>query len=193
MPKIVDRDHQRREILDAARRVFAANGVHGTGLSHVAAEAGMGRSSLYHYYSDREAIVSDLVGELLTREEELCHAARGWTGSAAEKIRRLTIELIGAVDEWCPLGSLLLDLRKLEGARFRGFFETVRNEITELLVEGQRAGEIDGDLDAASVSCALVGAVDGVLLQRLVDPQSGGSCGQLRETIGQIVDKVLRP
>ena len=69
MPKVVDTAVQRREIRRAARRVFARRGVASTGLTHVAEAAGMGRSSLYHYYADKASLVRDLTRELLAEEE----------------------------------------------------------------------------------------------------------------------------
>ena len=69
MPKLVDRVEQRREIRRAARHVFARRGVAGTGLTHVAEAAGMGRSSLYHYYPDKAALMRDLLREVMTEED----------------------------------------------------------------------------------------------------------------------------
>ena len=69
MPKIVDARAQRGEIRRAARRVFSRRGVAGTGLAHVAEAAGMGRSSLYHYYADKASLLRDLVRDLLAEVE----------------------------------------------------------------------------------------------------------------------------
>ncbi|TDJ05786.1 MAG: TetR/AcrR family transcriptional regulator [Deltaproteobacteria bacterium] len=75
MPKIVAAAAQRRQIRLAARRVFARRGVARTGLAQVAERAGMGRSTLYHYYPDKAALVRDLARDLLQEEAELFNAA----------------------------------------------------------------------------------------------------------------------
>ena len=83
MPKLVDSVEQRREIRSAARRVFARRGVAGTGLTHVAQAAGMGRSSLYHYYPDKAALMRDLLCEVMGEEESFFAAAGAVAAAAA--------------------------------------------------------------------------------------------------------------
>ena len=89
MPKLVDARVQRAEIRDAARRVFSRRGVAGTGLAHVAAAAGMGRSSLYHYYPDKASLLRDLVRDLLREEEAIFLDALRGAGAPLERIERL--------------------------------------------------------------------------------------------------------
>ena len=71
MPKVVDPTIQREDIRSAARSVFARRGVRGTGLAHVAEAAGMARSSLYHYYPDKDSLLADLLQEMLEQERLL--------------------------------------------------------------------------------------------------------------------------
>lgn len=49
---------KRRRILDAALRVFAERGVHGTPVPPVAREAGVGVGTLYRYFDNKEALVN---------------------------------------------------------------------------------------------------------------------------------------
>lgn len=49
MPKIVDHDERRRHILDAFWRLVDREGAHEISVRHVAAEAGMPKSSIGHY------------------------------------------------------------------------------------------------------------------------------------------------
>jgi len=86
MPKIVDATEQRGSIRRAATRVFSRRGVAGTGLAHVAREAGMGRSTIYHYYRDKTALTRDMVRELLSEEEALFAAAAGTALTTPEGI-----------------------------------------------------------------------------------------------------------
>ena len=48
------------EIMDAAARVFAERGYHGTNVPEVAAAAGVGIGSLYRYFADKEALVNEV-------------------------------------------------------------------------------------------------------------------------------------
>ena len=51
-------DDKRRIILDAALRVFAAKGYHGTAVPDVADAAGVGTGTLYRYFANKQALVN---------------------------------------------------------------------------------------------------------------------------------------
>jgi AcrR family transcriptional regulator len=193
MPKIVDAEKQREEIREAARRVFAARGVGRTGLAHVAEAARMGRSSLYHYYPDRKALVRDLTRELLLEEEELFSSALRGEGSPLERIERLAVSLAQVFEGWVSIGRMLVDLRNLDRVRFRRFFRTIRRDLAALVSEGQKRGQIDPSLDPELAAATLIGTIDGMLLQRLVDPTVLSDTERIAESLVQTIRKVLLP
>lgn len=53
-------DDKRRIILDAAVRVFAERGFHGTTVPEVAEAAGVGTGTLYRYFEHKEALVNEV-------------------------------------------------------------------------------------------------------------------------------------
>jgi AcrR family transcriptional regulator len=191
MPKVVDPEEQRRSIRDAARRVFAEHGVEGTGLVHVAAEAGVGRSSLYHYYRDKEALIRDLTGDLLDREEAMFMRRLGGGEAPLQRVEALMDDLVGTFSAWAKLGPLLFDLRRLDEARFRRFYRSVRRHLAAAIEEGQRNKDIDRRLDANAAAAAIVGQVDGVLLQKLLDSRAFVDGTALRRTLLLLVEKGL--
>jgi AcrR family transcriptional regulator len=193
VPKIVDAEEQRREIRQAAFRVFSRRGVTRTGLAHVANAAGMGRSSLYHYYPDKNALVRDLTRELLAAEESLFVEAARADGSPLRRIERLGERLAAMFDDWSALGRMIFDLRTLQAARFRRFFRRARTHLASVVQEGQRAGEIDRTLDAELAAATVIGAVDGLLLQDFVDPSAFPDRAALSESLVHTLRKVLRP
>lgn len=170
MPKVVDPEQQREAIRAAARRVFTTRGIEGTGLAHVAEAAGMGRSSLYHYYTDKDSLVRDLAKDLLDREEEMFDKALHREGSPMQRILALFDELTTVFDAWVAIGSMVMDLRRLDPFRFRAFFRRIRRELAQLILEGQRRGEIDSTVQPAAAAAVLIGMIDGLLFQKLVDP-----------------------
>ncbi len=82
-----ERYQERRTLaVDAAARVFAANGFHGASTSAIAAELGIKQGSLYYYFSSKEAALEAVCLDGLSRyveriEGELCR-----TGSVAENL-----------------------------------------------------------------------------------------------------------
>ncbi len=193
MPKRVDAAEQRRQIRRAGRRVFRRRGVTGTGLAHVAEAARMGRSSLYHYYPDKASLLRDLVRELLDEEQALfSQAARGGAGSPLERVEGLVTRATELFDTWSALGRMVFDLRSLEPGRFRAFFRRIRSDLARLIAEGQRCAEIDPALDPRLAAATVIGAIDGLLLQHLVEPRSFEGAA-LRDSLVYAVRKVLRP
>lgn len=53
-------DDKRRRVLDAALRVFAARGYHGTSVPEVAEAAGVGTGTLYHYFEHKQELVNEV-------------------------------------------------------------------------------------------------------------------------------------
>jgi len=183
VPKQVDASALKREIRSAARSVFARRGVRGTGLAHVARELGMGRSSLYHYYPAKDALLSDLVVEMLREERAAFRACLGGEGPVLPRVMRLLDVNLALFDEWAEIGRMTLELQVGDAKRFRRFFRDFRSELASALAEGQRSGEVAADLDAELTAATLIGAIDGLLLQYFVEPAAlslDGLRGELR-------------
>lgn len=172
MPKLVDPTEQRRAIRSAARGVFAQRGVTGTGLAHVARAAGMGRSSLYHYYPDKQALLRDLVRDLLREEEAVFRRILRSDAPPLARIERLLRVLVQYFDEWAAAGRMLFDLRLRDVKRFGPFFRRIRAELARVVEEGRRAGEVADHLDPELAASILIGAVDGLLFQHFADARA---------------------
>jgi AcrR family transcriptional regulator len=87
MPKIVDREAYRREILEKCLHLFSRKGYAKVTMREIAAEVGVSTGTLYHYFPTKEKIHEALfahimetnVGEYLRRVEK--------TESVAERLR----------------------------------------------------------------------------------------------------------
>ncbi len=171
MPKIVDRGRKREHILAAASRTFARHGYHGTNLQRVATAAGMAKSSLYHYFATREALFAALVRRLMRHEEAVFRNLSRAPGSPEERFRALLGGLTGIFDEWAKTGPLLLDcVRDAQGRReLARTFREVRTALARLIRQGQRA-RIFGGTNPAALATVLVGCLDGMLLEEILEP-----------------------
>ncbi len=192
LPKLVDAEVQRREIRRVARGVFARRGL-GSGLAQVAEAAGMGRSSLYHYYSDKRALVRDILRDLLDREEALFARAVEEPGSPMLRLEGLAAALPALFREWSSVGRLLLELRSRDARLFRPFFRRIRAALAGLIAEGQRAGEIDAGVAPEAAAALLIGAIDGILLQHLLDPAAFPDPDALGSELVPLLRRLLAP
>ncbi len=193
MPKLVDPVRQRSEIRSAARRVFARRGIAGTGLTHVAAAAGMGRSSLYHYYPDKAALMRDLLREVMTEEESFFAAVVEGEGTPLERAERLARTLAGMSEESAAAAHKLSEPRLRETRGFRPLFRRIRDHVASLIAEGQRLGEMDLQVDPDLGAATLIGTIDGLLLQHLVDPRAFPDPRALENALVLTVRKLLQP
>ena len=191
MPKLVDAAEQRREICSAARRVYAQRGVAGTGLTHVAEAAGMGRSSLYHYYPDKQALLRDLMKQVLDDELAVFVGVLRGDGPPLERIERLSEVLVTLFDEYAAAFRMVFDLRLRDAERFKPFMRRVRRELAAVIAEGQASGDFDRSLDASLAASTLIGAIDGLLLQHVADAQAFPSLEALAREVKRIARKVV--
>ena len=65
MPKIVDHDQRRADLLDALWRVVASRGAAAVTVRSVAAEAGVSKSNVGHYFRSRAELLSAAVAQQL--------------------------------------------------------------------------------------------------------------------------------
>ena len=77
------------------------------GMAQVAEAAGMGRSSLYHYYPDKESLVRDLVRDLLEARDE---RRLGRLQAKLRRIPLLILDEFGFVPFERPGGELRFNL-----------------------------------------------------------------------------------
>jgi AcrR family transcriptional regulator len=170
MPRVVDHDVQREEVLLATMRTLAAHGPRGTTVRRIAAEAGVSTGFITHYFRDK--------GEVLAQALRLCNersqervAARLEGLEGLDAVRAL----IGAVlplDEdrlltwkiWLSFWGRSGGDEPLGREQRRGR-ESWRAALRRLLGDAQRAGAIRPDLDPAYEAERLVVLVGGIGLQ----------------------------
>jgi AcrR family transcriptional regulator len=102
----------RAEILAAAGRLFGELGVDSTTMARLAAEAGLGQSSLYYYFRSREEVVAALVAEANVVPLALLAAVSAGTDSVASKLHRF---VRGDVMALCELPFDINEIHRIAG------------------------------------------------------------------------------
>ena len=133
------------EILAAAGRLFGVDGVEGTTMARLAAEVGLGQSSLYYYFRSREDVVAALVARANIVPLELIEAIAGTDGTAAAKLHCF---VCGDVEALCALPFDINEIHRI-AARDRRRFEdywrersALERRLSALLREGVATGEL---------------------------------------------------
>jgi len=191
LPKVVDPTTQREEIRGAARRVFAQRGVRGTGLAHVAEAAGMGRSSLYHYYPDKDALLADMVDEMLEQERRLFQLCLSAEGRPIARLANLARACAALFPEWAAFGRLFMDLRIEDAREMGGFFRAIRGDLARVIAEGQADGSMATTPSAEVLASVVIGAIDGLLLQYFIDEHALPSPDSLARDLVEVMNRMV--
>ena len=99
---------RRKEIADAAIRVFNRLGFQGASVSAVAAELQIDRASLYYYISSKEELFDELVRTVVERNLEIVKQIQTSDLSPRRKLRDLITTLMTSYGEHYPLFYLYI-------------------------------------------------------------------------------------
>jgi len=173
MPKIVDWDERRDEILSATWRVIARDGIAGATIRAIAKEARCSPGILAHYFDDK----ADILGSALLHSHRrvgarMTAAAAGLTGLAA--LRTVMLEALPLDDRrdleaqieisfWGrALGNP--DLRELQHTEFERLCSRLRGHLQEAV----DLGELAPDCDLGLATHQLVVLIDGLSAERVL-------------------------
>ncbi|MGD9985950.1 TetR/AcrR family transcriptional regulator [Pseudonocardia sp.] len=158
----------RDRIVRAAADLMHANGVAGTTMDQVVEASGTSKSQLYHYFDDKDALVTAVIKMQAARvmEAQEPHLEQL---SSLQGLRRWRDAVVRFVDSrhganGCAIGSLANELSdRSEPARIllNGTFQNWESYLTAGISRMQERGEIDPDADAAALATGLVAAYQG--------------------------------
>ncbi len=162
---------RRAQILDAALRCIAAKGYHAATMDDLVQASGLSKGSLYWHFDSKEqvflALFDRYAEEIFGAWRDAAAHGRGVLESirsgAELLLRRLSGEgaLLGAWAEFLSHPSAR--------QRYAEVLRASREQIAELLRVGIDRGEVR-DLPAEGMAAGLTAAMEGMLLQAMVDP-----------------------
>jgi AcrR family transcriptional regulator len=166
------KDARRDAILEAARRVFARNGLAGTRIGDIAALAGISQGLIYHYFPNKEALFTAIVEMALRVTAQMTEAALRGSGSAWDRLERLCDRWLAGVMESPEFLLVILQAFTSEAvpeearAALRDYGRQASENLVELIREGQREGRIR-DADPTELAITFGALIQGIALSRL--------------------------
>jgi TetR/AcrR family transcriptional repressor of nem operon len=161
----------RSRIVAAAAEAILERGVARTSLDDVCAAAQVGKSQLYHYFADKDALVAEVIRHqtenVLSGQGEHYADLTTWEAWQAWIDHIVSHQVDRGCVGGCPLGSLGSELSDGdERARTQVVegFARWESGFREGLAEMQRRGDLDPDADPASLATFVLGALQGGLL-----------------------------
>jgi len=180
---------RRRELLDAAVRVFAAKGFHASRVGDIAEDAGVAHGLLYHYFRSKEEVLETIfreVWQLLAADteriaqsevplrEQLRRFARIYLGSwlvTPELVAVLVREVARSPD----LGSRIDDVR--------GVFVSLQR----MIEAAQARGEVRPDCNPRLAAWVVYGALEEILTGWVLG-QLPGEEADVEHAVATVVD-----
>ena len=196
MPKIVDWEARRDEILSATWRVIARDGITGATIRAIAREANCSRGILAHYFDDKADILGSALVMSRRRVADRMNArAAGLTGLEALRVVMLEalpldherdLEAQIEIGFWGrALGNP--GLRKLQHAEFDRFAERLRG----YLAEADKRGELRDGVDLTVAAHQLLVLIDGLSAERVLYPDRVSASRQ-RQMLDQLLGSLRR-
>lgn len=88
-------DLKRRLILDAARRIFEAEGLDGASLRAIATEAGYTPAALYFHFDSKEAIYGEVLRDSLNRLRDAVTSSVGAVTAPKKRLKKAAMAFFG--------------------------------------------------------------------------------------------------
>jgi TetR/AcrR family transcriptional regulator, fatty acid metabolism regulator protein len=164
---------RRRQILEAAVKVFAQKGFHASRVGDIAEEAGIAYGLVYHYFESKEDLLETIFRTTWTEMLARVHEVEEAKIPAAEAVRQVTALILRTWRRDPDLVRVLVRevTRNQHVQREVEEITSAMEALERIVRNGQESGEFRTDLDPRLAAAIFYGALEEVL--------SGWVLGQL--------------
>jgi AcrR family transcriptional regulator len=193
---MIQDDTSRGRLLAAGKRLFARLGYENASTSAVAREAGTSESQLVRYFGSKAGLLEAIFDAHWQPLNRLVRDRLTDARDARAAVVAVLATTLAALDRDEDLATIFL----FEGRRIRGDSHTVRisagylefsDVVTRLIRRGQKDGSFETTFDVAAMAAAVMGAVEGMLRDRLLARRAGASRSFSDKQLQRIFDAML--
>jgi TetR/AcrR family fatty acid metabolism transcriptional regulator len=152
------RPDKRELILDAAIRVFARSGYHGSRISDIAQEAGIAYGLVYHYFKNKEEILRSIFEQRWSGFLDALEGIAAESTPAQDRLLSVAALILNAYrarPDWVKV--LVIEIQR--SARFAepgqlDAFGQLFGVVSRIIRDGQERGELRRDIDS-NIACTI--------------------------------------
>lgn len=167
MPKIVDHDERRLELVDATWRIIARQGMEGATMREIALEAGFANGALKPYFPTKDTLLEFAFGHVFNRTNRRIAEVTGGR-SGLDALQAFCLEVLPLDEERVNEARIVIpfwqkavtDSGKAEIHRqsMEEWVETIRRYLAEARKSGDVRAAVDDSLLARQLLNMLLGA-----------------------------------
>jgi AcrR family transcriptional regulator len=158
---------KRRQILDAAVKVFARQGFHSCRVSDIADEAGVAYGLVYHYFPSKEAVLDTLFLERWNVMLDVIREADRTDGPARAKLETIAAFIVDSYrHDPDVMKVIIVEVTRAANTFGRTHLEKIREAyqlIAGIVATAQADGEFRDDVTPQFAALAFYGAIEQVL------------------------------
>ena len=191
MPKIVDHDERRLELVDATWRIIARQGLEGATMREIATEAGFANGALKPYFPTKDTLLEFAFGHVFNRtNQRIAEVTGGKNGMAA--LRAFCLEVLPLDDERVNEARIVIpfwqkavnDAQKaqIHQQSMAAWLDTIR----QFLAEAREAGDVRAAVDDSILAGQLLNMLLGAQIEAALSPESGTDFGHAAQLDGYL-------
>ena len=187
-------EYRKKQILAAAKKVFAAKGYHNTNIELICNKAGTARGTIYRYFKNKEGIFSAILEESLA--ESIRRMMEGFDITAATLNTNTREEMVQAYTEtaervlmlWredLDFARIILEASTAVNKRFNEIIQKHERQsiaqIKTMLDKWKQNTLVRQDLDTELVAVRMRGALEKITTTYLLDRKNRPEPEEIRE------------
>ena len=191
MPKIVDHDERRLELVDATWRIIARLGIESATMREIATEAGFANGALKPYFPTKDTLLTFAFGHVFNRtNERIAEVTAGKSGIAA--LRAFCVEVLPLDEERINEARIVIPFWQKaindpeKAAIHRDSMEQWHAAILEYLAQARKNGDVSSAVDDRSIAGHLLNMLLGAQIAAALAPQ-----GQVDRSLGDQLEGFL--
>lgn len=169
-------EERRKQILDAAVKVFAEAGFDKARMDDIVTESGLSKGTLYWYFDGKDAIITAILENIFEGEIDHLQSLVEAPGSAKDRLFQLTSSTVAEFErilQTLPITfefyamALRNDVVRLA---IRSYLEAYIKIIVPIVEQGMRSGEFR-HVNSFEAAIALGAVIEGTVLLWVIDPE----------------------
>lgn len=200
MPIIVDKAQKRKEILAASMRVFAQKGFHRARMEEIAAEACIGKGTIYEYFRSKTELFLSLHDHMLAELKNFYSKELKGIEDPSELLIRFVRAAFETFRQWEPFFIVFCDFwaeggrgehQTLLHAQLRDAYRQSRADLA-LVIKAGVAQEVFHSENPLLAAEHILACLDGLVLHWLCDREAFDLDG-MREVLTRTILASLEP